>query len=332
MRVTWKIIPKYESERFQNKAKQLKLIEAALSQQDSTLGEEVKNALEQKMNAIKADIKAFESPDKKEIELLPFYNDIFINDLGLQVRVPRKAEFLAKFVFPEEQNIKKENLVQTFLDTSIVIKSPSVDPRVKGWIGVDPNIPAGKYSATITDELPESFVRFRMPPVGRMRLDWASRSIWHPIDQLMSASDGTFSVVGREMVDGKELIRVERVAPFVNPDGHRIEGLEELLRGWVDPMRGYLPVKIERIHHSIVNGKSVGSDNPSEIISVSHISITSEGGFYPMSGVRRHREDRVDRADKNDDSMYTFMSESWNVEQLKCNVAMSSDGFRLEFG
>lgn len=125
------------------------------------------------------------------------------------------------------------------------------------------------------------------PPLGVENPDWGPDGIWHPIDMFFRAGPSGFTNVGRETIDGHETVILERRKPVANLNSSNPQRFE-VVRAWLDPQRGALPVRIHWIIEERVSGnpartKPVGS-NPRKVLETTEIVEVAGAGFYPSKG------------------------------------------------
>ncbi len=116
---------------------------------------------------------------------------------------------------------------------------------------------------------------------------------WHPIDLLFAANPGEFRTMGRTVIDGTEVVIVERrsqtvqePSPLKSQVGGRLRQ-DQVERAFLDPARGALPVRIEWDSELFVDGKPLPRPRgyrPHRVLEVTKIVKVPEAGFYPTEG------------------------------------------------
>lgn len=117
----------------------------------------------------------------------------------------------------------------------------------------------------------------------------------NPIDDFYSAQARDLTVVGTEENSGHRCIVIERtiarpardagIVSLKAPDLQQFQ----IVRGAVDPQRGYLPVKIEWRMELVSRGKQlsgqpVGTSEPYKALEVTSVRRMDGGEYYPMEG------------------------------------------------
>ena len=94
----------------------------------------------------------------------------------------------------------------------------------------------------------------------------------------------TFRTVGREAIDGRDAVLIERRTEVGNPGQPR--AVAEIVRAWLDPERGALPLKIEWTNEPIVDEKVIlrpSGSEPDRRLTTTDIQPIGDG-YYPMRG------------------------------------------------
>ncbi|MDB5352506.1 MAG: resA 6 [Planctomycetota bacterium] len=136
------------------------------------------------------------------------------------------------------------------------------------------------------------------PPLGADRKEWGGTL--HAIDQFFQDDSKTYRTIGRATIDGHETVIVESrtenmsLRSFLTEADAKVNGPHvsqfEVVRAYLDPKRGGLPVKIEWDGESFYDGKPLPrpkSSRPQRVLEVSEILELKGGGFYPARGVDR---------------------------------------------
>lgn len=327
-RIMWILTSQYEPAYREDQIFQLQMIEKAIKDKKIKQEKNIQIIIEERIADLRQYIKGTEGFAGKPFPLSVFFNEIWTDWNSVQIRAPRNSDFPKEFRFPEGPIRTPTDLIKAFPDVKVLSWSQVRKPKSWMWRGLDPE--NKKPSGAVTDGPPDSIMRFRFPPLGLIKPEWGSEEeVWHPIDQLLGNPTGLV-VVGETQIEGNKVLLVKRPSPR---KGY-------MLWGWLDPNRGFLPIRIER--KSYEEGKK--QDNPPiEIVHVTRIDKIDGAGFYPMEGRREHR--MFDHRPKPDtkkekgkglnkevsDELYTYLSEEWKVEKVEHHLKLPAEMFQIGF-
>ena len=129
------------------------------------------------------------------------------------------------------------------------------------------------------------------PPLGVEKGDWGPESLWHPIDIFFRADPRKFATIGREAIRGRSAVLIERRTEAPDTSGLAAGAKRfEVVRAWLDPERGALPLKITWSFQDEVAGKPpvrtpVGA-NPWKVLETTEIVEVKAPGTEPDGRVR----------------------------------------------
>ncbi len=193
-----------------------------------------------------------------------------------QMRIPQKLTFpeARGFSFPQEQLSTSADLRRLFSDFHVISWSKLQVPPLWLWLGTNPD---GGPEGLVSADAPNKFGRFRLPFLGRTSSDWAHQEKWHPVDRFLSDGPEGLVILGEEMLDGLQTLRVEkRLEPETSPEGNPVP--YRFARAWLDPRRGYLPLRLEHSRRIPED-----PDRPAnEIITLTDIRDIGGGFYYPF--------------------------------------------------
>lgn len=297
--------------------------------------------------------------------------DFWTDGVQFQQRVPRIAQGwntpnpkrdgfipgtgVPAFPFPDGP-ATAQNLPTLFRELRIVSYSRSAGFR--SWEGVERE---GRYGGWVSTEAKGGIVPF--PPLGRPPLEWGAnlaQSQWHVFDEFFSRPIEEMRVTGTAVLDGRAVYLLEhwkktaRLESFMLPEliekyGADVERFD-VVRAWIDPARGCLPLRMEWTAKTQYKGVPLeplpGAEKlkPGRVVEEVKVEALAGGGFYPVSGVIRHYavdadwsgpfatiEDVIERRAVPVARNVLNQETHWEVLKLQANMPLAEDFFALPF-
>lgn len=299
---------------------------------------------------------------------LPHYTlqDFWTDGSSFQQRVPLAAagwatpalegDFLAPpgvmhWTFPDVPP-SGDNLATVYHDVQIVSYAPEVGFRA--WKGrANSARPGTGWSSGGSHGGLTMF-----PPLGRPPAEW--KAMVHIIDEFFALPAEEMRMAGTAELHGRKLCVIEHVKEigyqsWLQP--HEIDKYAgkiqrfNVVRAWIDPAQGCLPLRIEWDSYLAQGGvpleveKTIRGPRPLwRVLEEIRVSQVDGGGFYPMSGVLR-----TYGRDVSSDQMPLTVSDilegratswppaalteekSWQVLKLEANVDIPEGFFALPF-
>ncbi len=224
--------------------------------------------------------------------------DYWTDRYGIQFRfrIPIGA---APSAFPDDPPTTAA-LGTTYRNT-IIVSSPGPGAPVATWNGSQNGMaPTGGIfkSYRVGDAK-----LIATPPFGVVRPDWGLPL--NPYDEFYEGPGEFPRVVGRAVIDGRPTLILERRTAAMPPRSFLTESefqrlgtrlrRSTLIRAWVDPARGYLPLRLEWDAEALLDGKLIAppaGTKPNRVIEEVVLREVAPGIFYPSSGaIREYQPD-----------------------------------------
>jgi hypothetical protein len=333
LRVAWKVWDQHEAAYYENNRYLMTAIQAALRDRDFGKKEGVRSWLVEHEQQLRSQAEAVKEFAGKPVPVSLIVNEFWTDRESFQVRAPHKEA--DEFVFPDTPLRTAADLRTTFAKFRICTWSPQQKPKTWRWNGIwsEGDAPQGY----VTDKTPDTAMNFCLPPLGLKNAEWGAPSseIWHPADQLLAGPANELTVIGPDTIDDKKVIVVERKVLRKETRDGKEAVLVARSRGWLDPARGCLPLRIESVSPQYLEGEDERPRlAPSEITVVTRIDEVKGCGFYPMAGkriFRQYDQRPAAKEDKEPGGFYTYRTAWWQVERLDHHVAAPRQMFRLGF-
>ncbi|MGH7134552.1 MAG: hypothetical protein ACREHD_02365, partial [Pirellulales bacterium] len=219
--------------------------------------------------------------------------DFWTDGIGFQMRIPAPdlGDATSNWRFrPSVPNLGAAELVRDYMDTLIICFNGSVEDGFRVWSA---RRKGDVYAGAIQSSPPNS-EDTHFPPVGFVKPEWGM--YWHPFDDFFAAPEDQLHVVAEEEFAGRRTIVVERVTENprkelrLTPEhlkkfGDKVR-IFDVVRAWIDPDRGYVPLKMEWGGYSTYKGKRLTPKRmfPSfkTIDDVEIQSVRGTNGYYPV--------------------------------------------------
>jgi hypothetical protein len=332
LRVTHRVARHREPAYYRDLAFQLEYFKQLLG--DPTLDSDTRGVVADQIKSIEPSVSAASEAPGEPIELPLILNQVWTDHERFQVRAP--DERIAEgFEFPTEEIKSGSEIARYFREIKILSWSPDQDVRAWVWYGgAADGVPTGLVSR----QSPHLLLDFRFPALGYIRSEWAPDERWHPFDQLLGGDLKSLSVHSEAVLDGVRTFVVERRVLQTSASGDQGgTGVEVLLRGWIDPARGWLPIRTEKSLQPFKAGSPKGPRTPAiEVVTASAIEKLDEFGYYPMQVRREIRSDdsRVavtrtsgTEAPLPEAAMFTAEVELWEVLDITHHAQIASEMF-----
>lgn len=210
------------------------------------------------------------------------------------------CQFRRPMAFPEPDDwtfskvpLTGESLLKEFGEQRILSLSPGATPSVWIWGGSPrPGLPPYKL---VSNKPLQQLGTYRFPPLGVASFDWITAQARNPVDEFFLGAPEGYKILRRETVAARQLLVVEWKSSFEQPtetqqpDGSvKVGSLKghRHARAWLDPERGWLPLRCEYRGAIEFGGKPVDpSDGPPyQVLEVTEVKAFDGAGFYPVSG------------------------------------------------
>jgi hypothetical protein len=220
--------------------------------------------------------------------------DFWTDRTGFQMRLPSPSlgDQQTEWRYPPSApGIDTKALLTHYKDTAIICFDGRADNGFRVWDGYtkgDIHVAGIQKSAADSDST-------HFPPLGLVNPEWGSS--WHPFDDFFAGPIEQLRVVREERVAGRRTYVVERVSETQHKElrlkpehikrfGERIK-IFDIVRAWVDPARGYIPLKMEWDGEKWYDGKLIAplkKKIPSFRIidNVEIRQVAGTQGYYPV--------------------------------------------------
>jgi hypothetical protein len=220
-----------------------------------------------------------------------YHQQFWTDRIGFQLRCPETEQGghapSETFSFPEIP-LNEETLPSEYSSILVFTTDGNAPSGLRMWSGIRAGAPRG----AIHIAMPAGNENCHLPPLAVETP--AEGFVLHPIDDFFIPGPEGLSVVGVEKYHGADTYVLERNIPdHPMTRNWRHEGDQFTLywrhRAWVDPQRGYLPLRIERSLCFVNEGREYEDpwrQGPSYTIDVSEIREV-DGGYYPCRTLER---------------------------------------------
>lgn len=226
-----------------------------------------------------------------------------VGSTALQVVKPKGCPL------PDVPLERQADLTESFPRCLVLSWSPAQQPPTWFWQGEN----GKRQFAAQSKQRPQDILDFPVIPVGAACRTFFEPAELSPFDAFFEESEGAIGVMGRERVDGQEVLIVERTGEFPR---HRTS-----VRAWLSVSHGYFPVRIER--KGCLKEVDLDEVEPSELIHVSGFFRTESGADYPLSWTIESKvdDDRLPAARVARRGppyvLYTQRLETWTVSRIQ---------------
>ena len=292
--------------------------------------------------------KGFRSSSEGTPRETVFLQDYWTDGLRKQVRIPASQLDLAAarvWQFPDAP-VTPDSLIVSYKDTCILSYNPQANATLRIWAGYQPNTKAN--SSVRSAPLEEYYYGFLYPPCVEGK-HAVKQQYLHPVDRFFSLPVQNIHVVGSVELDGvKALKLVHRTiekSTLHAADGAKLEYLNTTT-AFVDPARGYIPVRIEYRSDKLVNGECVdaATGDPFLIVRCSAVKAVDGVAFYPMEGVEeiygaepsspQYGKPQTPESFRSKGQIMPsamYHENTWSISRLDRTPVMSDVMYELEF-
>lgn len=229
-----------------------------------------------------------------------------VGSTALQVVVPGESPL------PDIPLARQADLAQSFSGCYVLSWSAAQQPSSWFWQG-DGRWKDKRFNAVQSAKRPQDVFDFPVIPVGVACRTFFEPERLSPFDEFFEATEGEIGVPGRERLDGREVLIVERTREF--PE-HRTS-----VKAWLSVEHGHFPVRIE--HKGCRKADSLEEVEPHQRLDVSGFFRTGSGAFYPLGWTIENRVDDDRTAAMRDPDrrlpsvQYLQRRETWKVSRIQ---------------
>ena len=230
------------------------------------------------------------------------------------------------------------SLSQEFKDINIISAIANEEPLFRVWFGVSATYSQGQ--GRVGDNLNEIAIHKTFAPLGVSDLNWPERPDWYHLDYYLTRPADQYRVVGWRDFRGRRTVLLDG---FFAPRNEET-GLQYRYRLWIDPERGYLPLRLEWAN---VNDKGEVVRGLHHYLDVLEIKSFANG-YYPLKiefqnftedslGIQKQIEEIGKEKLKQPPAplpplpMVPGRKEIWEVTHLTPNQPMKREELAFEF-
>lgn len=229
-----------------------------------------------------------------------------IGSTALQVVVPGESPL------PDVPLTRQADLPQSFSGCHVLSWSAMQQPASWLWQG-DGRWRDKRYNAVQSPKRPQDALNFPVIPVGAACRTFFEPERLSPFDELFETTAGEIRVLGREQVEGWNLLIVERT--------RAVPEYRMSVKAWLSVEHGHFPVRIE--YKACRRVDSLEEVEPRERIDVSGFFRTGSGAFYPLGWTIESKVDDDRTAAMRVPNrrppyvQYTERRETWKVSRIQ---------------
>ncbi|QDU51276.1 M56 family metallopeptidase [Gimesia panareensis] len=209
-------------------------------------------------------------------------------------------------------------------------------PPYRVWFGASSSFPQGQ--GRITDDFNRVTSYKTRAPLAVSRFQWDEKQDWQHLDYFMTRSAEEYTVVGWRNFQGRRTIVLDGCFTPI----HKQTGLRNRYRIWVDPERGYLPLRMEVTD---VNAQDQVVREVHRYLVIEEIDRFGDS-FYPVKiqfqnytfdspGIQKQNEkiraENLDPQSLVPVPLVPGRSEIWTVTSFTANKPMQQDELAWEF-
>ncbi|WP_417387045.1 M56 family metallopeptidase [Gimesia sp.] len=165
-----------------------------------------------------------------------------------------------------------ENLNQNYDSIKLISWSKSNQPPLRHWFGRDKKHLT--QQASIGNHLSEVQSLHTSAPLGLKAYQWDEKLPTYSLDDSMSKNPDQYQVVRRSQLNGHSVILVDSFSAYPQ----RSQESRWRMRAWIDPSRGYLPLRIEWGVVDPSNKLVSGLSHHLETLEIKQVA----GSYYPV--------------------------------------------------
>ena len=223
-----------------------------------------------------------------------------------------------------------------FESINVLSVIPDASPKFRFWFGASSSFPNGQ--GRMTDDLGRGAAYQVVAPLGTTEDNWKENRDWHNLDYYMTQPADQYQIVGWSEFKGRRAVIIDGIFSDLNEQS----GLRNRYRIWVDPERGYLPLRMEETD---VNAQNQVIRDVHRYLEVEQIDQFSES-YYPVKirfqnytydavGIQKQneriRKENLDPKSLKPLPMVPGRSETWTVTSLTPHKPMQRDELAWEF-
>jgi len=215
--------------------------------------------------------------------------DYWTDRVSCQVRLWDPVRPGAKDGQPEfpDAPLTEQNLETVYQHVFIASYLPGEIPPCRLWGGISNS--GRKTGGTFDYTIPQAIATFLFPPLGASDRQWGYNG-FSEIDKFFSLPAEETRVVQKETIEGAACWVVKHVS--LRPAGedfakHGKFEIADVVRAWIDPRRGCLPLRIEWYGEVYRDGAPFHNlkPQPTFVLRVNKIEKIDGAGFYPTEGL-----------------------------------------------
>jgi beta-lactamase regulating signal transducer with metallopeptidase domain len=240
-----------------------------------------------------------------------------------------------------ELNLTPRKLTQVALP--LYFKSIDVISAIKGatppyrvWFGTSSSFPQGQ--GRITDDFNRVISHKTRAPLAVSRFQWDEKQDWQHLDYFMTRSADQYKIIGWKKLKEHRMIVLDGCFMPI----HEQTGLRNRYRIWVDPERGFLPLRMEMTD---VNAQGQAVREVYRYLEVEQIDQFADS-YYPVKihfqnytvdspGIQKQnekiREENLDPKSLTPLPLVPGRSETWTVTSFTANKPMQQDELAWDF-
>ena len=237
--------------------------------------------------------------------------------------------------------ITPESLEKNYGLVQMISRCAKNNPPARFWYGTEnsPRGPAGEIGSASLRTM-QSTVSF--PPLGLTIPEWAPPHQFTDMDQFMSQPLEAYHVVGESEFAGRKVILMDCDLQY---DTKPIPRFKRRARAWIDPRRGFIPIRLE--YDKPPAGDSKRLQFPASMGKLTAVSEVDElrevhGSFYPVRGRRQEYvadarwemelyKKKESPIGKDNPSVLPGWSRTWRVTKFTANAAVEPGALELAF-
>lgn len=229
-----------------------------------------------------------------------------------------------------------ENLNQHYDSIKLISWSKANQPPLRHWFGR--NKERSSLQASIGNQLKEIPSLHTSAPLGLKAYRWDEKLPTYSLDDSMSKIPDQYNIVGRSQVNGQSVILVDSFSAYPQ----RSQESRWRMRAWIDPSRGYLPLRIEWGVVDPSNKLISGLSHHLETLEIQQVA----NSFYPVR--IKYQEYTLDyptqqkRSDKLKPEERAKLAQlpipviegrckTWEVVSIKANQPIEPETLALQF-
>ena len=209
-------------------------------------------------------------------------------------------------------------------------------PPYRVWFGTSSSFPQGQ--GRITDDFNRVISHKTRAPLAVSQFQWDEKQDWQHLDYFMTRSADQYKIIGWKKHEGRRTIVLDGCFMPI----HEQTGLRNRYRIWVDPERGFLPLRMEMTD---VNAQGQAVREVYHYLEVEQIDQIA-GSYYPVKihfqnytvdspGIQKQnekiREENLDPQSLAPLPLVPGRREIWTVTSFTANKPMEQHELAWEF-